>query len=221
MKPSIFIASSSSALKLARAVKEELEQSFEPDIWDEHLFELGEDTLSNLLRFAKLYDFGVFLITADDLTTSKKTTSKAPRDNVILELGMFMGAIGSRRAFPIVAMTKDGPPKLPSDLLGNTAVYLPKGLGENPTPAAIRKELKGMVSAIQSRAKEAVLQLLPSTALAIGYFNNFLMPVCKELAQRDYVEISGKQVDIRADNFDVTIVLPKTLSDATGPRSAS
>src|SRR6266478_4717621 len=126
MKPSIFIGSSSEALPLATAIKEELSKHFTTDLWSERLFELGEDMLNNLLRFVQSYDFAVLVLTDDDAVTSRKVTSAAPRDNVIFELGLFMGALGRRRTFAMIAQTADGPPKLPTDLLGNTATFLPK-----------------------------------------------------------------------------------------------
>lgn len=59
------------------------------------------------------------------------------------------------------------------------------------------------------------MHLLPSTALAIGYYQNFLQPICQRLAQQQKVEVNGQQVDISKGNFDFTIVLPKTLPDAS------
>ncbi len=65
------------------------------------------------------------------------------------------------------------------------------------------------------RSRESNLQRLPSTALAIGYFQNFVLPVCKELAKRKAVFVGGKRIDISQDNFDFTVVMPKTLSEAS------
>jgi hypothetical protein len=57
--------------------------------------------------------------------------------------------------------------------------------------------------------------LLPSTGLAIGYFENFVTPVCRELANSKSVSVAGKKIDLSHGNFDFTIVLPATLSDAS------
>ena len=124
MKPSIFVGSSSEALPIAKAIRGELAKTFQPDLWSDHLFELGEDKVTNLLRFVQCYDFAVLVLSEDDVTISRKASQASPRDNVIFELGLFMGALGRRRAFVLVTRTDDGPPKLPSDLLGNTAVFL-------------------------------------------------------------------------------------------------
>lgn len=215
MKPSIFIGSSSEALPLANAVKNELGKHFNVDLWSENLFELGEDTLNNLLRFVQCYDFAVLVITDDDQTFSRKASQASPRDNVVFELGLFMGALGRRRAFPLVAQTADGPPKIPSDLLGNTAVFLPKGFHQHIDTSQLPALLKQLVETINQRSLESALQLLPSTGLAIGFFQNFVLPVCQELAALPSVKVAGVDVDISKDNFDFTVVLPATLSDAS------
>lgn len=215
MKPSIFIGSSSEALPLANAVKRELSKHFNADLWSEDLFELGEDTLNNLLRFVQCYDFAVLVLTDDDQTTCRRVTQSSPRDNVILELGLFMGALGRRRAFPLIAQTADGPPKIPSDLLGNTVVYLPKDFHQHIDAVKLTTLMAHLVDTINQRSLESTLQLLPSTGLAIGYFQNFVLPVCQELAALSTVRVGGVEVDISRDNFDFTVVLPATLSDAS------
>jgi len=215
MKPSIFIGSSSEALKLANSIKKELSRDFHVEIWNEHLFEIGEDTLSNLLRFIQCYDFAVLVLTGDDFTISRRKNFKSPRDNVVFELGLFMGALGKRRAFAVVAPAKANSVKMPSDLLGNTAVYLPKGFAKKSTPAALRTELSKLFETLKARSHESKLQLLPSTALAIGYFKNFILPVCNELAKRKVISIGSKRICLKHDNYSFTVVLPKTLSHAS------
>lgn len=215
MKPSIFIGSSSEALPLAEAIRDELAKHFLPELWSEHLFELGEDTLTNLLRFVQCYDFAILVICEDDITISRKASQASPRDNVILELGLFMGALGRRRAFVVVTRGVDGAPRLPSDLLGNTGVFLSKDLHKSLDRILLSSELKQLVETIEARNTESFLQLLPSTGLAIGYFENFVLPVCQELANARVVKVGDTEIDLTADNFDFTIVFPKALSDAS------
>lgn len=212
MKPNVFIGSSTEALAFAEAIAAELAKDFTTGLWKNDLFQLGEDTLEGLLRFIQCYDFAVLVLTADDFTKARGVETTSPRDNVIFELGLFMGALGRRRSFPIVVKTVEGTPRIPTDLLGNTALYL-----SDPAPAGeeLAKALTPLIRAIEQRAKESFLHLLPSTALAIGYFQNFVLPVCQELARRDTVPLGTEEVDISKDNYDFTIVLPKTLSDAS------
>lgn len=60
------------------------------------------------------------VLRAEDLVESRGQTQLAPRDNVMFELGLFMGTLGRERTFFVYS--RDNPPKLPSDLAGITAI---------------------------------------------------------------------------------------------------
>ena len=214
IRPTVFVGSSSEALSVARKFKEVLEPDVEVVLWDEGLFELGEDTLSSLLKFVSVFDFGLFVLTPDDLVKSRKFRSPAPRDNVVFEMGLFMGALGRRRAFPVVVSPAKNRVKVPSDLLGNTDVRLTLPKSEVDLLPVIQKGTAQLKKTILQRSKASYLQLLPSTGLAVGYFKNFLVPVCNALIEKDVIEVGGEEVDIRGDNFDFYIVLPASLSGA-------
>jgi len=214
-KPTVFIGSSSEGLEIATALKSALPPDLEVLLWTEDIFSLGEDTLTSLLKFVSVFDFGVLVLTGDDLVKSRSFfSSPAPRDNVILELGLFMGALGRRRAFPVVAPPKKGRLKLPSDLLGNTDLRLPATIHDD-LAEAVKEPADKLAAAILERSKQSYLQLLPSTGLAVGYFKNFLVPVCSALADLDSIDVNGAPVDISADNFDFHVVLPTSLSCAS------
>ena len=92
LAPSVFISSSSEGSKLAHRIKELLGPGIRAEVWDENVFRLGEDTLTNLLRFARLFDFGIQVYYPDDRTISRDRAQASPRDNVVFETGLFMGA---------------------------------------------------------------------------------------------------------------------------------
>ena len=87
------------------------------DLWNEKVFELGNSYLEDLLKAVDTYDFAVFVFAPDDLTTMRATRRASVRDNVLFELGLFMGRLGRHRAFWLVPRGKDQP-KIPSDLEG-------------------------------------------------------------------------------------------------------
>lgn len=211
-KPTVFLGSSGECLPFARSLKEALAPELEVVLWSDQIFELGEDTLTSLLKFVSVFDFGIFVLSDDDLVTSKRLRSAAPRDNVVFELGMFMGALGRRRALPVVLGPRKGKLKTPTDLLGNTEMRLPLSKGGDVDTNELREAVAQLRNTIEERSQQAYLQLLPSTGLAVGYFKNFLLPVCTALAQREEIEMDGKTIDISRDNFDFHIVLPSTLS---------
>ena len=67
-------------------------------------------------------DFGVLVCTKDDkiLNEHRDVDMYAPRDNVVLELGMCLGALGRHRTLLVKPRTKTL--KIPSDLLGITLI---------------------------------------------------------------------------------------------------
>jgi predicted nucleotide-binding protein len=53
------------------------------------------------MTFSKETDFAAFVVTADDVTASRGRRKASPRDNVVFEIGLFMGAIGRERTFVV------------------------------------------------------------------------------------------------------------------------
>jgi len=62
------------------------------------------------------FDFAILLLTPDDIVQSRSTELASPRDNVIFELGLFMGELGRDRTF-ILQQPGSGM-KIPTDLAG-------------------------------------------------------------------------------------------------------
>src|SRR5690606_21579892 len=65
-------------------------------------------------------DFAIAVAHPDDVTTSRDEDWPTPRDNVIFELGYFMGRLGRDRA--ILMEPRGQKLKLPSDLAGITTI---------------------------------------------------------------------------------------------------
>lgn len=121
-KPSLFIGSSSEGLDFARAVRSVLAQDAEVTIWNEGFFALGNTFIETLVTALPRFDFAVLVLTPDDLVTSRDIEGFGPRDNVLFELGLFMGRLGRARTF--ILHQAAAALKLPSDLAGvTTAVY--------------------------------------------------------------------------------------------------
>lgn len=117
----VFIASSTEGLRWAKAVKKGLAE-YDCTVWNEDVFKLSEYTLQSLETALHGNDYGVFVVGPDDKLTSRGHTSPAARDNVILELGMFIGRLNIKHSF--VVQPDDMDLHLPSDLNGlTTAIY--------------------------------------------------------------------------------------------------
>jgi Predicted nucleotide-binding protein containing TIR-like domain len=116
--PTVFVASSTEGLHFARAVGLHLSAVAHVRVWadDPGLVDLSSTLIELLERAAAEADFAVIIVTEDDILVSRGTESRTPRGNVLLELGLFIGAIGRRRTFLLYGGT--GAPQLPSDLGG-------------------------------------------------------------------------------------------------------
>src|SRR5262249_34936207 len=118
-KPAVFIGSSSEGLVVAGHIQSHLQDVAECTIWNQGLFELGKATLSNLYDFINKFDFAVFVVTPDDKVEIRGEEFVSARDNIIFELGLFMGGLGTDRVvFVSAGRIEDF--RLPSDLDGIT-----------------------------------------------------------------------------------------------------
>ncbi len=120
-QPKIFIGSSSEANSRATQVRDALKSlKFDVRLWSEDVFAPSDTTIESLERTADECDFAILLITPDDVTRSRNTSTASPRDNVIFELGLFSGVMTRKRAF--ILTDKSIATKLPSDLQGVTRI---------------------------------------------------------------------------------------------------
>lgn len=118
-KPALFIASSVEGLPVANAINENLDRDVHCTIWQHGTFKLGSDGLGDLIRKSSAVDFAVFAFTPDDVTTMREKELAVARDNVVFELGLFIGSIGKDRCY--VIKPRNVEMHLPSDLAGVTA----------------------------------------------------------------------------------------------------
>lgn len=121
-KPRLFIVSTVEALGIADDIKLHLDHTdIEVTLWSEpDAFQAGSFVLESLEQSVKTHDFGLAIMTADDVVISRDVESAAPRDNVIFELGLFMGHLGRERT--LLAFPRGQESKLASDLQGVTSL---------------------------------------------------------------------------------------------------
>lgn len=114
----MFIGSSAEGLLVAKNLQAELESAehIEVDRWDTGTFEPGGITLESLIEKARAVDFAILVATGEDTVTSRGQVQSAVRDNIVFELGLFIGTIGRERVY----LLSVGDVKLPSDLSGIT-----------------------------------------------------------------------------------------------------
>lgn len=123
-KPSVFIASSKEGLSVAEAINVNLDHDTFPTLWRNGTFRPGSFVLDDLVKKSSAVDFAVFVFTPDDAATIRDEPTHVVRDNVLFELGLFIGALGKERCYVVRPRNVDM--HLPSDLLGVTHVdYVP------------------------------------------------------------------------------------------------
>jgi len=116
-------------LPYAEAIQLNLDRECDVAIWHQGVFGLGSGTLETLVEKLQSFDFAILVLTADDMVVSRDVLQQSPRDNVLLELGLFIGAIGRRRTFIVYDREKDI--KIPSDLAGVTPATFKEHSDEN------------------------------------------------------------------------------------------
>jgi hypothetical protein len=113
----IFIGSSSEHITEADWIASILATDHDPLMWYE-LFQAGDITLPRLIEISNEVDAAILVFSEDDKTESRGVTNPSPRDNVVLEFGLFARAVGLKNAI----MCTVGNPVLPIDIAGITRI---------------------------------------------------------------------------------------------------
>lgn len=120
-KIKVFVISSVESLGIARAMQNAFAyDDFVTTVWTDGVFRVANYPLQSLLDAVDDSDFAVAIAHADDTTAYRGQQWPVPRDNVVFELGLFMGRLGKDRA--ILMEPRDRDVKLPSDLTGITTI---------------------------------------------------------------------------------------------------
>lgn len=145
----VFIISSAEALDVARKIQDALAyDGFTVRLWTDDVFKVASYAIESLETEIDDSDFAIAVAHSDDMTLFRGQDWPAPRDNVIFELGMFMGRLGRRRA--ILMEPRDEKVKLPSDLAGVTTIPYTYAAGKDaaalmaPACNALRSHIKDL-----------------------------------------------------------------------------
>jgi predicted nucleotide-binding protein with TIR-like domain len=144
--PTVFIGSSSEGLAIADNLQAVLDDYCEATVWNQGVFGLSGTGIGSLVKAAGSNDFAVLVLTPDDLSTKRRKPQAVPRDNVLFEAGLFIGAIGLERTF--LVSCKDDDLDLPTDLDGVTrATYRRRADSKlrpalNPVGLQIREQME-------------------------------------------------------------------------------
>jgi predicted nucleotide-binding protein len=126
-----FVICSVEALPIGRAVKNHFDHDpFVVRLWTDGVFRASWFPVESLEDELDQSDFAIAIAQPDDVvSTPRASTAATPRDNVIFELGLFIGRLGRKRSFLLEPRGQEV--KLPSDLSGITSIgyrYEPQNL---------------------------------------------------------------------------------------------
>ena len=94
-----------------------LESVAEVTVWDQEVCEPSSNVIDSLQSVLRVMDFGVIVLSADDIATIRSIEYKVTRDNVILEMGLFIATLGIERV-AIIHPVNIGNFHYPSDITG-------------------------------------------------------------------------------------------------------
>lgn len=176
-KPRLFIASSVESLPIAEAVNVNLDHEFEVTIWKNGTFKLSSSTIDDLVAKSSTVDFALFIFAPDDINSIRNRREHIVRDNVIFEMGLFVGAIGKSRSF--ILKPRGVEMHLPTDLLGVTPADYEESRTDNDLVSATNRACSLIKSEVQR------LGLINHAALSENK-KIIANPVNYELKEKDY-----------------------------------
>ena len=120
VKPELFIASSAESVPVAHQLQSALQHYFTAIPWSAGVVRPSQSPIQSLEKELSKAKYAVFVFGKEDTVISRGKKQESVRDNVLIELGLFIGRLGSRRCFIVIPKNRRKL-KIPSDLEG----YLP------------------------------------------------------------------------------------------------
>lgn len=203
-KKRIFIGSSTEELPLAEIAKKVLSADFDVTIWNDNLwdtavFRLNQNFLSDLMKASLQFDFGILLGTADDVVQYRGKEFLQPRDNVLFELGLFIGRLGTSKC----AFVIDKEIKFPSDFQGITLARFSK------KDASTFETALEQVKSVFLSSSETDVNFFPSATLAAVYFENLISPVCRYIAENGGFSVDDKLYS----KCKINVIIPERINN--------
>jgi hypothetical protein len=149
VKPHLFLGCSSEKLPVAESLRDRLRSHARVRLWTKGVFRLSSSVLESLEEVLPEFDAAVFVLAPDDVARIRENQVDVVRDNVIFELGFFIGALGRHRTFFVVPRKDLDRLHLPTDLAG--ATYAPYDVPRRRAdwPEAIRPAAEAIRDALR------------------------------------------------------------------------
>lgn len=146
--PIMFVGSSVEGLPVAKAIEARLKhEKVIVRLWTTSgVFGPSGIPVEDLIKQVDQADFALFVFGPDDKIHSRDEDHAVPRDNIILEMGLFLGRLGRERVFMVKDEQADL--KIPSDLSGvNPITYKSKpGCNIADVVGTVCTDLEGVIA---------------------------------------------------------------------------
>lgn len=202
-KKRIFIGSSSEESVLAESVKKILEPEFDvvvwnDTVWDTSVFKINNNFLHDLLKATLQFDYGILLGTTDDKVIVRNSEVLQSRDNILFELGLFMGRLGLSKCAFVVEKELN----ILSDVKGISLARFTK-----TDPSSFISAISTVASLFRSQ-KDSSVNFFPSSTLASVYFENLISPTCRYLIEKGGFEEGG----LKYKDCIIKVIIPHKLN---------
>ena len=197
-KKRVFIGSSKEGLALAQKAKAILSSEFDVVVWNEDVFKLGQNFLTDLHKATLLFDYALLIGTLDDKVSFRGTDILAARDNITFELGLFLGKLGANRC----AYAIDKAIHIPTDLTGISHATF-----ETHDATSFDDAINSVLKFFKQNSY-AEVGYLPSVILAASYYGNFLAPLHSYFHEHGIV-ING----VKYKKCTIRILVPNEIHD--------
>ncbi|MDJ1495018.1 nucleotide-binding protein [Cytophagaceae bacterium DM2B3-1] len=203
-KKRVFIGSSSEELHLAESAKQLLESDFDviiwnDNMWDSAVFKINQNFLSDLLKASLKFDFGILLGTKDDKVVYRDTEYFKARDNVIFELGLFVGRLGISKCAFLIDKNLD----LPSDFSGISLARFESG-----NVKSFLNAVAG-VKALFLNSRDSDINFFPSAILATVYFQSLIEPTCRALINDGGIHFTDGR---HFEKWKINVIIPNRIN---------
>ncbi|MEA5414230.1 TIR domain-containing protein [Synechococcus sp. BA-132 BA5] len=216
VKPTLFIGSSTLAISTAQLVKAELSRVAEAYIWNDDMFGLNISTFESLLSQLDRLDFAVLIFTPDDPSVVGNQTIFKPRDNVLIEFGLFTGGLGQERTFamrPAHELIH-----MPSDIAGVTVADL-KPCNEEGQRYDVKEGCEKIANAIKAKGHRP--RVISELGVLYRLVNAFTFPNYPDV-HVPVLDRSGIKYNKNGEKFEtigeVVDFLGELLSDYVYPQ---
>jgi len=159
MKPKILVYSAKEDTKVAVAIQGNLQDYADVVVWHQDAFPLTDPTtVEGLTKHAWTSDFGIFVLTPHDQVKIRGKDFAAPRDNVLFELGVFVGRLERNRNMLVIPQRQPHDPatRIPTDLEGwILCKYDPNQSNLKAAVAPVCERIRDHIESLGRRNREA------------------------------------------------------------------